>query len=84
MYTMHLFFGLGSFLTPLITEQFHKKHFQKNQLMLHTNATIIAISEVRQQIFPKDYEQGKVDVLNGKKCEPSIGEVDPTTYSCLP
>ena len=22
MYTMHLFFGLGSFLTPLVTEKF--------------------------------------------------------------
>ena len=49
MYTMHLFFGLGSFLTPLITERFQNtENFYKNQLiMLQTNVTKIDISEVR-------------------------------------
>ena len=49
MYTMHLFFGLGSFLTPLITEQFQNTEtFYKNQLQTQFVDKKVNIADVKQ------------------------------------
>ena len=41
MYTMHLFFGLGSFLTPLVTESFQsREYYFKEHLSTQGNVSI--------------------------------------------
>ena len=48
MYTLHLFFGLGSFLTPLVTEEFQNtESFYKNQLQRRFVHAKINIADVK-------------------------------------
>ena len=42
MYTMHLFFGLGSFLTPLVTELFQRKEQDLRSQTLFGNISVSA------------------------------------------
>ena len=52
MYTMHLFFGLGSFLTPLITEYFQNLDLEEKNKPSYSNRTLsLEAATVKKNTF---------------------------------